>query len=185
MSNRWLFSVVLDGIYRINKFGQCDAHRQGSWTLNFLNKCVHNIEHLKTQIRKCRWITDEELEECGKEVEACKSEWSKQYPLLGRYTEFRDILKILYRGQSFEYLFYNHFNFAAESDWCNYGYVLDLDSHTLEIYKGKNLSPLSKEDRFYELNRVSEDNFLQLDENCRKHVYYPIKLKSKVRLKYV
>jgi len=53
-------------------------------------------------------------------------------------------------------------SFAADSLFCEWCYVLDLDANKIEIYKGFNQEPLSEDERFF---------FLQ------KHgvKYYPVK----------
>lgn len=57
------------------------------------------------------------------------------------------------------------YNFVADSLFCEYAYVIDLDKNTFEVYEGFIKTPLSEEDRFC---------FLQ--ERRRDETYYPVKL---------
>ena len=59
-------------------------------------------------------------------------------------------------------------NFAADSLFCEWAYVIDLDKSTFEAYVGFNKEPLSPDDRFYFLmDKIPKDYSKQ---------YYPIKL---------
>lgn len=55
--------------------------------------------------------------------------------------------------------------FAADSLFCEWAYVVDLDKRQLEVYQGFNHTPLTEQDRFFYLQKNKEDK-----------EYYPIKL---------
>jgi hypothetical protein len=61
-------------------------------------------------------------------------------------------------------------DFVAESLFCEYAYVLDLDKQVLEIYKGFNKRKLTKADgRFYKMKNPDNDG------------YQPVALLAKVK----
>ena len=47
--------------------------------------------------------------------------------------------------------------FAADSLYCEYCYVIDLDKETFEIYRGFNKTPLTQDDRFFPLQKLGDD----------------------------
>ena len=69
----------------------------------------------------------------------------------------------------------NSLNFAADSLFCEWVYVIDLDKNTFEIYEGFNHEPLTQDDRFYflmnEANKINNER-----KNSHKtESYYPVK----------
>lgn len=55
----------------------------------------------------------------------------------------------------------NKLSFAADSLFCEYAYVVDLDQRTFEVYKGYNQHPVEPEERFANMEGKDE--------------YYPVK----------
>jgi hypothetical protein len=58
----------------------------------------------------------------------------------------------------------DNIDFAAQSLFCEWAYVVNLDDEKLEVYKGFNKTPLTTEDRFFGLTEKSE------------HEYHPVKM---------
>ena len=96
------------------------------------------------------------------EMKKANEEISEKFPLVimdfgGKFLEeiiICDYEKIILK---------NSINFAKNSLYCEWAYVIDLDKDVFEIYKGANLLNLSENERFF---------FLQ-DKNEK---YKPIKL---------
>ena len=67
----------------------------------------------------------------------------------------------------------NDLDFAADSLFCEWAWVLDLDAGTFEGYEGFNrANPLTEEDRFFFLNDKAE-------KDHRDKQYHPVKLAAK------
>lgn len=61
----------------------------------------------------------------------------------------------------------NDMEFASDSLFCEWAYLLDLDNEVVEVYRGFNKEPLSESDRFF---------FLPKKKSCSGNEYYPVKL---------
>ena len=60
-------------------------------------------------------------------------------------------------------------NFANDSLSCRWGYVIDLDKNTFEVYEGANKTPLDETERFYTM----QDKLKPID--ILDTTYYPVK----------
>lgn len=75
------------------------------------------------------------------------------------------ILQIIYEAEK-PLKLVNSLDFAANSLFCEWAYVVDLDNNKLEVYEGFNKEPLVEGERFYFLQEsLKEDSG-----------YYPVKL---------
>ena len=61
-------------------------------------------------------------------------------------------------------------NFAADSLFCEWAYVIDLDKRTFEVYEGFNKEPLNEDERFFFLEEKSYKEHRGVDQ------YHPVKL---------
>lgn len=156
MGTRHLICVVKDGKYKIAQYGQWDGYPSGQGTsiLDFLKS--GNVFKLRQKVDSLTWITDEEhkarWEECGADgsgrVDMETAERFKQaYPELSRDTG-AGVLDCIVEAEH-PLKLYNRIEFAQDSLFCEWAYVLDLDNDTLEVYKGFNRTQVDPSERFY------------------------------------
>lgn len=180
MGTRNLTMVILDGKTRVSQYCQWDGYinGQGLTVHEFLTNPKFNKEKFKKKIRATKEIDEKEFRkrwnECGADPNSdmvtleVEDKFKKKYPQLQRDLGAKVLPFIYSRKLGVELQLNKHF--AADSLYCEYAYVIDLDKNTFEIYKGFNYNPLTKNDRFYFLQKKS----------CNKGYdgtkYYPIRL---------
>ena len=167
MGTRNLTAVYCDGEYKIAQYGQWDGYPegQGATALAFANKIsdVYSRELFREKVRKCHWLTEGEISA----IDALP-DWSKKFPELSRNTG-AEILELVNSSDGLGLV--NNVEFAADSLFCEWAWVIDLDKNTFEGYEGFNKTqPLTEEDRFF---------FLRDKERSG---YYGVKLKKKYSL---
>jgi hypothetical protein len=169
MGTKHLVCVVKDNQYKVAQYGQWDGYPsvQGIDILNFL--CTMDRPLFERKISEVAWITDNEYKEqwakCGARGNLVSTEVAEKHTIL--YPEnSRDtgakILSLIQNSVN-PIKLVNSIGFANNSLYCEWGYVIDLDKNTFEVYEGFNQKPLSQDARFYQ--EKSDDNG-----------YYPIKL---------
>lgn len=180
MGTRNLTAVMMDGNYKIAQYEQWDGYPsgQGITILKFLAG-VGNIEKLKAALKRCRFLDDNQDKEFIAEYDANAPAWStdpdnrthKQKRWFNLYIH-RDIggkiLENIANSEDAEILLYNSIDFAGDSLFCEYAYVVDLDKGTFEVYEGFNKEPLAADERFsgYPISEVAES---------RSSMYYQVK----------
>jgi len=173
MGTRNLTCVVHDGEYKIAQYGQWDGYLEGAGMTIFEFLQETDIEEFTEKIKQVAAYTDEELKEISSQFgdgsgwltidEAEK--YNEAYPNLTRNTGCK-ILHLV-RDSEDPVNVSLHLNFAKDSLFCEWAYVIDLDKGMFEIYQGFNQSPLEEGERFY-----SEDP----PENAvGDEAYYPVK----------
>jgi hypothetical protein len=75
----------------------------------------------------------------------------------------------------------NSKSFAADSLFCEWAYVINLDNDTLEIYKGFNTKRLSKEERFYYLNSLISENKYKPVKHVKTYKFSELKPTSTMK----
>jgi hypothetical protein len=187
MGTRNITCVVKDGQYRVAQYGQWDGYPegQGQTILEFLLH-EYDPEHFREQIDKIVELSEEEIESLFLEAGAVKfigpngevegvgfvDTTIQQQFVKGEYGH-------LSRDCGAEILHYINnaetpriqldLNFAADGLMCEWCYVIDLDTDTLEVYMGFGKTPLEETDRFYFL----------MDKAYKAHdgtQYYPVKI---------
>lgn len=162
MGTRNLTCVAIDGELKVAQYGQFDGYPSvgGVECLEFLRS--FDKEVFKSKVRASRFFTNEALtliyEQCGN-----SEKFLKEYPQFDRSLG-RDILKLIETSPD-GILLKNDLDFAKDSLFCEWAYVIDLDNDVLEVYTGFNKDPLSESERFY-----SPDS---------ENGYYPIRLVEK------
>ena len=159
MGTRYLTAVYLDGEYRVAQFGARDGYPRigGAEVLRFARTIVESAarEAFQEKVRQCRWITAEEL---GAIDESKSDDWEKVHPELAD-SAGAGILEMIQNSESGLALG-DDLEFAADSLFCEWAWVLDLDKGTFECYKGSNAEiPLTEQDRFFFLRDKEEDGY--------------------------
>ena len=159
MGTRGLTAVVADGSYRIAQYGQWDHYPsgQGVTVRDFL--VGMNEPHFRAQLAKCRWITEEEIDTANEAAGIAKGdEWITMDQSTRFYAQpavrflTRDhgaqILQIVNDAPEDTIRLLNSIDFAGDSLFCEYAYVVDFDKRTFEVYKGFNKAPVPNGERF-------------------------------------
>lgn len=183
MGTRNLTMVVSEGKTKIAQYGQWDGYLsgQGITVLNFLRilgednnakekllkehkesgwarENVKGFLHLKNlslktfkeNVNKISFFNEEELKLLNENVEKTFQE----RPYLSRDVA-ASILWEVAKGNVDKLI--NNEEFAADSLFCEWAYVIDLDKNTFEIYKGYHKQKLQETERFFYLQEKCED----------------------------
>lgn len=173
MGTRYLTVVYLDGEYKVAQFGSQDGYPRigGAEVLRFAKTIVESDarEAFQKKVRQCRWITAEELGAIDKSKGAV---WEKNHPELADSTG-AGILEMIRNSESGLAL-EDDLEFAADSLFCEWAWVLDLDKGTFECCRASNAeTPLTEQDRFFFLRDKEE------------HGYYGVRLAKAWELKHL
>lgn len=174
MGTRNLTMVQMNGEIKVAQYGQWDGYPScsGIKILKFL-RCAR-LDTFKKALSNVRWITNEMQNEMWKEAGAKDEElksgfvpmhiselFTKFHPELSRDTGAEILWHVLTSDKDL-YL-KNDLEFAKNSLFCEWAYLVNLDDNTLECYKGFNQVPLAESDRFY-------------FDGHKDDKYYPIRL---------
>ena len=149
MGTRGLICVQKDGEYKVAQYGQYDSYPEhtGKYILRFLRNI--NLDTFEASVAECEFYTDAELlrlDSTLRDLERGQSFGIKMLRELSACT-FEEVLPIItFNGvRKLE----NAIEFAQQSLHCEWGYVIDFDKRTFEVYKGYNEQDLTEKDRFY------------------------------------
>lgn len=153
MGTRHLIMVVHGGETKVAQYGQWDGYPsgQGITVLNFLKK--RSILKFKKKLSNCRFMNDDDKKKLDNFLKSIGSsdgwlndeqstKYHEAYPYLSRDIG-ADILDIIYKSQN-EILLQDSSEFAGNSLFCEWGYIIDLDQNQLEVYEGFNEEILTK-----------------------------------------
>lgn len=185
MGTRGLTAVYFDGAYRIAQYGQWDHYPggQGRTVLAFCRK-LRDPEYLSqfaSALAACRFVTNDEIRAAYASVgvdPACSYLTMEQARAFERKLPFinrdhgAEVLELVARG-TYPLLLQDSISFAADSVFCEWAYVVDLDACTLEAFKGFNDQPLEPGERFEYLTPIA------LERTHRTADYYPVRLAAK------
>ena len=164
MGTRNLTAVYIDGTYKIAQYGQWDGYPegQGMTCLEFARNVLatkDGREAFAEKVRACSWITKEDIDRINNQIRSGGiKDWTRIWPELSRDT-CADILKMVAKSENGLKL-KNDINFAADSLFCEWAWVIDLDAGTFEGYRGFNTGrELTEEDRFYFLLDKEEHGY--------------------------
>jgi hypothetical protein len=146
MGTRHLIAIMANGEYKVAQYGQWDGYPsgQGVDALNCLR--VLNMEAFKERVLTCHWLTKEEADNLEQERKMLGEDvFYKRNPQLSRDTGAK-IISIIAAKPDLGLI--NKIEFAGDSLFCEWAYVIDLDKATFEVFRGFNKEPLSPEERF-------------------------------------
>lgn len=158
MGTRNLTVVVVDGETKVAQYGQWDGYPSGAGVkiLAALKRALHeDFDDFREKVRSTSFISHEEIQRRWREMGADDSGYvtmdiskamAEKYPQLQRDMGYNIINHLINSapGQELD----NNINFAADSLFCEYAYVVDLDANTFEVYRGYNKDPLESTERF-------------------------------------
>lgn len=170
MGTRNLTLVQSDGEYKVGQYCQWDGYPSGQGITILAALRNIDVADFKRKVDSLKQLTEDEVQELWKKCGADGSGWvdlevsdkfKKRYKQLHRDFGGR-IIEAVANGDVKKV--YADCDFAANSLFCEWAYVVDLDKNTFEVYQGFNKSPLADDERFKFLEPKSSDG------------YYPVKL---------
>ncbi len=189
MGTKNLTVVISNNKHLIAQYCQWDGYPdgQGQKALEFANAHLGSPESrdaFKDRLARCRFVEDGEITKLYEVLEIPLRDgmvnyedgkkFNKTYPSLGRDLG-AGILQHVWDAQK-EVPMTDSYNFVADSLFCEWVYLVDLDNNTFEVYKGFNKAPLDKSERFYSFNDKTEVGGATGD------TYYPVKLAKRYSL---
>lgn len=191
MGTRNLTIVVKDGAYKVSQYGQWDGYPsgQGETIRKFL--ATANLDHFAAQIDKVRVLTEAELDARWATAGADGSgmvgmDVVDKFKKDGNAHLDRDmgagILDYIDKAEKPE-VRSNDVEFAGDSLFCEWAYVVNLDTRHLEVFKGFNTTqPLKEGDRFFDLQANAVKTWKQKNAERAAQgrrddtIYYPVRL---------
>lgn len=179
MGTRHLTIVIRKEKPVVAQYGQWDGYPegQGQTVLDFLKNS--NITKFKKKLDNVRFMNKRDensikkfMTEIGASNGYMNMEqyniYNKKYPFLSR-DHGADILNMIYDSDKLDgkIVLRNHIDFASDSLFCEWAYLIDLDKNVLEVYEGFNTEPLDDDQRF---KNMEVDN-----KGSGINQYYPIK----------
>ena len=177
MGTRNMTMVYSKGSPKIAQYGQWDGYLEGVGMEVLTQLRRIDINDFRKKVDCLTELRDSEIEEylksletkCGPSSEAQTLRLKIEFPQISRDCG-ANILTLVAEG------FVNRVklstDFAADSLYCEYCYVIDLDKETFEIYRGFNKTPLTQDDRFFPLQKLGDDE----DE------FFPVRIMGLYRL---
>lgn len=175
MGTRNLTIAIWKEEVKVAQFGQWDGYPEvsGCMLLEFLKE-KFNVERIKEVFLKVRFQNEEDIRKRKEFLHSVGikekrmsmddlREIEKEYPLHSSEIGAGIMEELLKHKDENEIVLFDSYEFASDSYWCEWAYVIDFDKNVFEVYKGSNLSALSETDRFFPLQ----------DEQSKS---YPVKL---------
>jgi hypothetical protein len=186
MGTRNLTMVISNGETKVAQYGQWDGYPSGNGVivLDFLTNT--NLDEFKKKLNKVIFTNGNKEKEIQKWLKSigCENGWmtgeqsklyQKKYPYLTR-DNGANILQMIMDGEEDEIWITDSTEFAGDSLFCEWAYLIDLDKNKLEVYEGFNNEPLTIEDRFFYLMQGSLEENKERKENGIDSEYFPIKM---------
>ncbi len=174
MGTRHLTIVIQKEKPVVAQYGQWDGYPegQGVTVLNFLRTV--DMNRFKKRLKDVRFMNKRDESSLKKFMKKIGAEnglldmdqaklYYNQYPYLSR-NHGAEILQMIYDSVG-KVVLQNSISFAADSLFCEWAYLIDLDKNVLEVYEGFNQTPLEDGQRFKDLVNVEYST----------GTYYPIR----------
>lgn len=149
MGTRHLIAVQIDGIYKVAQYGQWDGHPsgQGADVLAFLRSV--DLPKFADAVRSVSFLTDEDVEQINNIIaeDGLQRSWQSRWPALSRDAGAK-ILGMVMESRAEPLKLKNSIDFANDSLFCEWAYVIDLDAMRLEVFRGFNRVPPEDGARF-------------------------------------
>ena len=155
MGTRHLIAVQKNNEYKVAQYGQWDGYLsgQGDKILNFFHES--DLETFRNKVDNCFFGTQEQIEEAYASYTDGNGWMTMEQSDAFKLTEFAhlsrdtgsDILDIIMKSDG-PLMQVDNLDFANDSLFCEYAYVIDLDKDILEVYQGFNTDPLPEGARF-------------------------------------
>jgi hypothetical protein len=181
MGTRNLTAVFYKGEFKIAQYGQWDGYPagQGATALDFL-RSKGNRARLRAKLADCVYVTEEEMQAALKKLgigEWMTSEESDrfhaEFPFIDR-DHGANILRLVAGSRSKTIRLQDSLSFAADSLFCEWAYVVDFDTNSLEVYRGFNTQGRPRGGRFSKLPLEKK--------SASGNQYFPIRLVRKFTL---
>lgn len=185
-------TMVIDpkGVTKVAQYGQWDGYPSGvgSTILDFL-KAVVLVEFIQ-KLESVQCDTQEQRNEFLKSIGLVegKPATKKQEELYNERYFFDnrdiagDILTNIMECQDEQIVLVNSEDFASDSVFCEWAYVIDLQKMTFEVYEGFNKSPLDEGERFFHLQEEAiKENSSRKDSGLSSE-YFPVRLVKEYNL---
>lgn len=167
MGTRGLTMVVYGGETKVAQYRQWDHYPSGNGVvcLEFLQKGI--LDKFKEKLNRCRFMNDDDFKVYE---DFCKSigvndGWvnldqskliNEKYPYLTR-DHGSHILEKICESDDTEILLHDQTEFAGDGLFCEYGYVIDLDKYSFEVYEGFGKKILSDDERFKPFEKENKE----------------------------
>jgi hypothetical protein len=195
MGTRNLTMVLMNNEIRVAQYGQWDGYPTGSgvsiftFLRNMLNS--HQEQIFQQKVNLSYSINDLQEEEILKKIaeslnivyiKGCidnnnysklYSEYDRQYPQINRDMGAEILDFILSAEKPFP--LYLSTDFAKDSLFCEWAYLVNFDSRSVEVYRGFNKEPLTEEDRFFYLSPSEKEIEKEKRKYGENEFFYPIK----------
>ena len=176
MGTRNLTCVILNGDFKVAQYGQWDGYPSGSGKdiLDWLSDKAADFERLKEVANKVTRMRGDYDSQTWVEINTenprviPQADFDK-YPSFSRDMGSEVLEYIISTENPIVVL---QEDFAQESLFCEWVYVIDLDSMNFDIYEGFNTQPLSECELFY-TGKVPDGE------------YYPVKLVKSYPLNFL
>jgi hypothetical protein len=190
MGTRNLTIVIYQEKTRIAQYAQWDGYPsgQGATILDFLkkHKTPSKMKAFKEKLLQVKFVDEIKQKEIDAFFQSIGTEngwmdmeqankYHAKYPLHSR-DNGAQTLEMIMNTKEDDLWLHDSTSFAADSLFCEYAYVIDLDKNNLEVYVGFVKKPLAKKERFYFLTEIAKKD--HRDDSK----YYPIKLAVKYSL---